>query len=931
MQLRKTVIIIISISFSILVLVLLASTRSFTYAKFAEIEDSLIASNFRRSINAIGAITADLNNLAADWAYWDDSYEFLTDRNQQYIDSNLPAETFQSQQNNLIIFLDKNQKLFWGGYLPPGGDQLSPVSEKSLEVLRELLSAKRLAKEGNGHHGIVRIAERIFIVSCKNILTSSRTGPSAGWLVMGKELSPDLLEVLRQRTELNIAITPVDTAGPAAVDSGSDQAPDPAEEPLSIEKTDTDIRCSGALKDILGKPVAVLTVKESRALYVSGVEASRRLLAIIVATGVLIGGLLSVLIEKKVISRIAFLNRQVKAVEDSGLSRFSPLEGRDEISLLSQSISEMLAKINASIDELRHMQLSLAESEERFKSLFMNTGNPCVVVAEDTTILLANQEFYKTMKLAADERIEGHSWTEFFHEEEIERMRRYHQARRENEAFAPRTYETRYKDRTGRTRNCILTVAMVPGSTNSSCSLIDITDQKKAEEELIRKAFYDSLTGLPNRQLFSDRLGHAIILARRTGKQIGVLLLDIDEFKSVNDTLGHQAGDQILREIAARMRASVRASDTMARLGGDEFTLMIEAPPGIDSLCQIAEKIIGDFSTPYLINNVEFYLGVSVGIAVFPDAGETPEDLLKNADLAMYESKLKGKNRYNLFTHTLNDQAQKRQVVDRFIRQAIATDSFEVVYQPKVSLTDGTLAGMEALVRGKDAEGRFISPGDFIPYAEANGLIVPIDMLVLKKACRQTARWNSEHSAGLVVAVNISTKHFRRQGFVEDVEAILLETGLTPTCLELEITESAMMKDIEQAIASLRRLREMGIAIALDDFGTGYSSLNYLHSLPITTMKVDKSFIDHVCDPAASNTLELVRIIISLATSMQLQVVAEGVETRDQCMALQDMHCALCQGYYFSKPLPDSDFSQLLASGPQVWMAKMPDRRQIPS
>lgn len=916
MKLRKSIILIISSCFAILVLLLLASTRMVTYKKFADIEEDLVASHFRRSLNAINGITSSLNNLTADWAYWDDSYYFLQDRNQEFIDSNLPVETFQSQQNNLILFLNTEKQLVWGAYLPPGKDALSSLPAGTLDILKNLLGAQRAIKQGDGFSGIILVEGTIFLVSCKPVLTSNRTGPGMGWIVMGKAFGPELLEELRERTELDIDIIGIKAGTVPPQYSHLLKAGSAGRGVPFIEKNETTIRCTGPISDVEGKPVALLTVANPRTVYRSGVEASGILLGVIALTGVVIGGLVMWLLEKMILSRIAFLNKQIGAIADSDLSRFSVLSGKDEIAQLSETILGMLLKIQGNIKDLQGMQSSLAESEERYKALFMNTGNPCMVVAEDMRILLANQEFYKIMKIPAEEKIEGNSWAEFFHEEDVERMRRYHFARRQNESFAPRSYETRYKDRLGRTRHAILTVALIPGSTSSSCSLIDITDQKKAQEELVRKAFYDSLTELPNRQLFKNRLAHEIIHTQRTNAGIGVMLLDIDEFKSVNDTLGHQAGDEILRQIAARMSACIRKSDTIARLGGDEFAIMIDNAPNVDCLCQIAEKLIADFTAPYVTNNLEFFLGVSVGIAVFPEAGDTPEDLLKNADLAMYESKLKGKNRYNIFTHSLNEQAQRRQVVDRFIRHAIASDSFEVFYQPKISLVDGSLGGMEALVRGKDAEGNVVSPGEFIPYAEANGLIVPIDLLVLKKACRQTAQWNRERPEQLAVAVNISTKHFRRQSFVEEVEAILQQTGLPGACLELEITESALMKDIDQAIASLRRLRGLGITIALDDFGTGYSSLNYLHNLPITTMKIDKSFIDHVCD-TTSGTLELVRIIVSLASSMQLQVVAEGVETLEQCRVLQEMNCALCQGYFFSRPLPEADFSELLRNGGQ--------------
>jgi diguanylate cyclase (GGDEF)-like protein/PAS domain S-box-containing protein len=911
MKLRKSIYLIILVGFGLSLAFLILSTRGVTYRKFNEIEEQLIASNVRRSINAIHGINDSLGQIVADWAYWDDTYTFLQDRNQDFIDENLAASTFQAQQNHLIVFFNSARDLVWGSSLFPGAEQLSPVPDGTVESLRGLLGDSLINTRQEGFEGVVDLQGRIFILSCKAVLTTNRTGPSTGWIVMGKQFGPDMLHELELRTELDLDYVNLKTETIAPNLPQEGQAISFAEEFPFFEKTGDTIRCTGVLRDVRGASVALLTVTAPRTIYLSGAEALSRLLIVMSATGVVVGGLIVWLLEAKIMSRIAFLNDQVTLIKKSDPSRFTTLAGSDEISDLSHSIFTMLQKIEKNFVDLRNMQQSLAESEERFRSLFMNTGNPMVVVAEDTTIQLANQEFYRRMKNPEGKEIIGLSWCDFFPPEEVGRIRRLHDARRQDGASVPSTYEARFIDLLGRRRHAILTAAMIPGTTSSTISLLDITDQKQAEAELARKAFYDSLTDLPNRQLFNDRLEHAIKRAIRTSSMIGVFLLDIDEFKSVNDTLGHQAGDTVLQQIAGRLRRCLRKSDTIARLGGDEFAVMIETPENLECLCRIAEKIIADFGLPYLVHDVEFYLGVSIGISLFPEAGETPDMLLKNADLAMYESKVKGKNRYKLFTHSLNDQAQQRVVIDRFVRNAIATESFAVFYQAKACLDDGRMQSMEALVRGRDTNGSLVSPVEFIPYAESNGLIVPIDLLVLKRACRQTARWHQEGLGRLAVAVNISTRHFRRRSFAEEVADILHESGLPADCLELEITESALMKEIEQAQDALKKFRDMGVSVALDDFGTGYSSLNYLHSLPIQTLKIDRSFIRQICS-GTKNTLDLVKVIVSLASSMQMNVVAEGIETEEQLKVLQEVGCRQGQGYLFAKPLPDAEFRELL-------------------
>lgn len=917
MKLRRSIFLLVVVSFGLLITVLFMTTRTLTDKKFIDLEDNLINSNLRRSLNAVTGITSSLNLLVADWSNWDDTYRFLQDANQEYIVSNLPIGTFISQQNNIIALLDVSKNLVWGQYLPPGEEILRPLSPETKNIFASLIEDRSLNKDGKGFSGIVSLHEHPFIVSCKPVLTSNYTGPSTGWIIMAKAIDANTIVELQLRTELNIQL--INTASPSLPDNLEKMKSAPAELPL-IERTSDNIRCTGLLYDLKGNITAFMIVTSPRNIYNSGMEVSRTLLMIILSTGALTGLLLLLFLENKVLKRINNLNEQVNSVQNADSSNFTVLKGNDEIGNLSQSIMKMLLVLRKNFSELQNMQQFLSASEERYKALFMNTGIPCVVIAEDQTIQLANQEFYKIMDVPEEETIENRSFPDFIHPEELERMNKWHYLRRQDEALAPRSYETRYVDNNGQTRYAVLTVAIIPGTTNSSCSLLDITDQKNSVEELRKKAFTDSLTGLPNRQLFNDRLKHAIDNANRNNTLVGVLLLDIDEFKDVNDSLGHHAGDQILQLVAKRISKIIRKSDTLARLGGDEFVTIVEAPQDIHSLCIIADKIITDFTIPYIIEGAEFHLGVSIGITVYPETGETAEILLKNADLAMYESKQQGKNRYNLYAHVLNEQAQRRLILDRDLRQAIATENFEVFYQPKVILADERIYGMEALVRGKNADGGIIAPGEFIPFAEANGLIIPIDIFVLRKACSQTAQWLKDGLGPLIISVNISTKHFRSGDFVTQVEEILKETGLPSSYLELEVTETAMMNDFDQAISCLARLRELGVAISLDDFGTGYSSLNYLHSLPIQTLKIDKSFIDHICDEDSSTT-QLVKIIISIACAMNIKVVAEGVETKDQQRTLQEIGCTQAQGYLFAKPLPSGIFHELLLT----------DRRKPPT
>lgn len=913
MQLRKSVTLIIGICFTALITFLFVMTQTLTHHNLSELEDELISANMRRSINAVTAITANLDLLVDDWANWNDTYGYLEGKNDDYLASNLSLETVQSLKINLVMLVDRSQQVVSGLYLPTQKEHFVPLVPNIETTVQSLLADPVTNQKKQGFKGIVSLNDTLFLISSRPVLTSHHKGPTVGWLVMAKEMNSDIIEELKLRTELTIGLTHYNRLPLPETHlkrRGSDSSLEVF--PL-IEKTKKAIHCTGPLKDLRGDVIAFLTVSSSRDIYNSGMTASLRFLPIIIIGGIITGWLLLVLLDRKIVRRTALLKKQVDAIHDSDVSHFVPIPGQDEVANLSQSILRMLGILQQNFTELQLTQQSLLASEEKYKSLFMNTGNALAVVDEQTTILLANQEFYKMMNIPQGERVEGQSWVNFFSYEEIDRMKKWHYWRRQDPTLAPRSYETRYKDYNGNIRHSILTAAMIPGTQNSSLSLFDITDKIKAEQELKAKAFYDALTGLPNRQLFTDRLKHAIDNATRSNTLVGVILLDLDNFKNVNDTLGHQAGDKVLQNVASRIANCIRTSDTLARLGGDEFIIIIEGPTSIESLCRRATNIIADSTTPYTIESNEFHLGVSIGIAVYPEAGDNPETLLKNADLAMYESKQKGKNQYNLFTPRLNDLAHRRISLDKEIRYALNNDTFEVFYQPKVNLHDNKIYGMEALVRGRNDNGELIPPGEFIPFAEANGLIVPIDLLVLKKACQQAAQWKKEGLGNMTVSVNISTRHFHKDNFISKIKEILQESGLPPSCLELEVTETAMMKDFDQAISSLNSLRNLGISLSLDDFGTGYSSLNYLHNLPIQTLKIDKSFTDHL-NNNHSSTLELVKIIILIAKAMDISIVAEGVETHAQQKILQSIGCNQAQGFLFAKPLSEEEFHKVLLS-----------------
>ncbi len=431
--------------------------------------------------------------------------------------------------------------------------------------------------------------------------------------------------------------------------------------------------------------------------------------------------------------------------------------------------------------------------------------------------------------------------------------------------------------------------------------------------QMIYSAQHDFLTGLPNRMLLNDRISQAIVLAPRHMKQVAVLFLDLDGFKHINDSLGHSIGDRLLQSVAARLVACVRVSDTVSRQGGDEFVVLLSEAEQWEDADSVARRLLQEVAQAHSIDQHGLHITASIGVSIYPDDGLDAETLVKNADTAMYQAKANGRNRYQFFEPAMNVRAVERQSVEESLRRALERQEFVLHYQPKMDLRTGAITGAEALIRWMHPTRGLIPPAQFIPIAEDCGLILPIGNWVLREACAQARAWQAADLPVTTMAVNVSAMQLRDENFLEGLFAILGETGLDPGSLELELTESVLMKQADSAAAILQTLRERGVQVALDDFGTGYSSLSYLRRFPIDALKIDQSFVSQIT--AAGDDTSIVTAVISMARSLKLRVVAEGVETPEQLAFLQAHECDEAQGYYFSRPVPPERFAELLATG----------------
>ena len=438
----------------------------------------------------------------------------------------------------------------------------------------------------------------------------------------------------------------------------------------------------------------------------------------------------------------------------------------------------------------------------------------------------------------------------------------------------------------------------------------DITARKHAEEQIQFLASHDSLTGLPNRMMFSQMLNHAIQSAKRYKRQFAVCFIDLDRFKIVNDTLGHEAGDQLLQEMARRFKQTLRAADVVARLGGDEFVILIEEANDLSQIITVAQKILAAAFKPMSLMNEECRVTASIGISIYPQDATDEQSLMKTADKAMYFAKEEGKNNFQFYSKDIKSQSIERMSLETHLRLALENNELSLHYQAKLDIKTDTITGVEALLRWHNPQLGEVSPTQLIPVAEETGLIVPIGRWVMKTACKQNVAWQRQGLPPVCMAVNLSRRQFMDNNLVEDIKAALQDSGMAPNLLELEITESMVMYNPTRMVAILTEIKNMGVRLALDDFGTGYSSLAQIKDFPIDTLKVDRSFIRHI--PKDSKDIAIIEAIIAMGRTLSLTVVAEGVETREQLNFLQEHSCDEMQGYYFSKAIAPDQFADLL-------------------
>ncbi|HWS46336.1 MAG TPA: EAL domain-containing protein, partial [Acidimicrobiia bacterium] len=565
-------------------------------------------------------------------------------------------------------------------------------------------------------------------------------------------------------------------------------------------------------------------------------------------------------------------------------------------------------------------ELLVQQSEARFASLVKNSSDVIILLDRDTTIRYASPSSASVLGFEPSE-LEGSRLASLVHAGDASHVDSFITASNGRDRSGPFEFRVRHADDRYIFAEALRTnLESDPNVGGIVLNVRDVSERKSFEEQLAHQAFHDVLTGLANRALFQDRVAHAIERRARDAGPVAVLFVDLDDFKTINDSLGHAVGDRVLKECGERLRGCLRPADTPARIGGDEFAILLENDDE-SSYEDVAERIMGALATPFQLDDRELLVRASIGIAT-TEGGPAPgshdsrsEDLLRNADLAMYIAKERGKARYELFEPTMHADAVQRLELKADMQHALANDEFELHYQPMIEITTGEICGFEALIRWHHPTRGTVAPLDFIPLAEETGLIMPIGRWVLQEACTFAAslRAGVDGAAGrndLHVAVNLSPRQLQRPEIVDHVRDVLRDTGLPPEALILEITESAMMTDMNVGIRRLNDFKALGVQLAIDDFGTGYSSLNYVRQFPVDILKIDKSFVDGLAeeDPDSS----LVAAVIELARVMKLHAVAEGVEEADQLSRLRELDCEFAQGYLFARPMQGAALLALL-------------------
>jgi len=917
MTLRRRILLAMVFTLVCLISGLILMSRSLLMADYTRIERKSIEQNALRVKQAFEQTVVTLHERTSDWASWDDTYQFMRDKNSRYITSNTTPVTLQTLTVEMVLYVDPQGKLFHASTI----NRLPAVRTSSPQSVLDALHFSDVSKRLKPDQELSTTISGIdvpLMLSVRPIKTSENTGKPRGWIIMARHFDSGLMDRLRRQTQLDVSGIQVrkaknmpeyrqvlkDLAGSAAT---------------SIHVVDANLIAGyTCINDLKGNPIFLLKTIQQREIYHRGLESVNLFLKFLVAACVIFSAVFLLILEYAVLIRLSQLGKQVGQISigqmngmDLSKARVT-LAGQDELNSLGEQINELLGALEINIRRAKD-----AEDEVRtHNAVLENVVEGIARLDANGNFVSANMAYTAMLEYASEELI-GLHWSETIYPPDVHKMEEAFRLLLQTDKMEIPLQGLQRDGRIIHQQTVIVAIRNDESEiTGSYLFTKDVSERTGLEAQIAHQAFHDSLTGLPNRTLFTERLFAAQQRAKRKAGLLAVIFIDLDNFKVVNDSLGHEAGDALLMTIAERLLEAVRPGDTVARLGGDEFILLLEDIPDVPDIVAIVDRILLAFRSPILLPQKELFASASIGIAFTGGNQEITEDtLLRHADTAMYHAKSQGKSGYAIFDPSMNALVVERMEIETGLRLALERDEFVVYYQPLIDLETGHIAGAEALIRWNHPERGLVSPLHFIPIAEEMGLITPIGYHVLKQACQQWKLWaaSSEEGFAFTMNVNLSGRQLQRPDVVERITEIIAETQMPPQFLKLELTESVIMENLEDVIAKLNQFRDMGIKLAIDDFGTGYSSMSSLSVFPINTVKIDKAFVQKLGDQEEANAV--VAALIMLAKTLKMDVTAEGIELEEQVIQLQTLGCNIGQGFYFSRPVPAQEFTNLLEVG----------------
>ena len=906
MTLRQRTLLSVALTLACLVAGTTLVSSRILMRKYEELERRETLRNLNRVTDELDYQLKEMHAHASDWSNWDDTYRFMKDQNQSYVASNLGSITLNL---DLMAFIDLDGRIINETPIPRPGHKAPPKASDLRTALGFQRPASERPKLDTNFAGIVRLANGdTLLVSMRPILKTGSAGPSRGWTVFALRL--DQVEMARLASRLHLNLTQFGLDDPSMTPSCREEVAILRNGPRADSRPLNSHTIAGyvLLKDYQGKPVKLLRSTDSRDIYREGLSSQRTLIQTAGIAGLIFSIMVLWIVEVAALRRVSRLRVQVQRVSAEGGDASSvELAGKDELSWLARVISSLITKQREARDELslkndnlQHMVDELAATNH----ILENAVEGIAEVDAEGRIVATNTAFATTYEYESD-RMPGFHWMTLVAPEDHERVQ---------QAIDLVTQKGKaHCEVQGRRRDGSLfhkEVVIVTSRKAEAKALSfhwfvrDISERKKLESEIQYQAFHDPLTGLPNRALFVDRLDMACKRASRKQEGVGVLFLDLDDFKLINDTMGHDAGDHLLAAVASRIQRCIRPQDTAARLGGDEFTVLLDGLTSVEEAIHVAERILAGLEAPISLPTGKTFGSASIGIAFCENGDSDSDTLLHDADVAMYQAKCMPMPTYAVFEPSMNNPAVERRELATALKAALDQDQLSLHYQPIVDVESGDTVGMEALLRWRDPVRGDVPPNMFVAVAEEAGLMEMLGTWSLRHACLQMSQWLAEvpEAKNLVMSVNLSGKQLQRQDINDTILSILEETGLPAEKLRLEVAAKVLPSDGERTVSLLNRLKSTGVKLAIDDFGTGSHLISRLSEYPFDMVKIDGSVTWML--ETHEEARALVQAIMLMAKPAGVEVTAEGIETAAQLKYLKRAGCRNGQGYIFGKALP---------------------------